>query len=115
MTSAMASGGTQRLWSALGIDWRLSGHFRPYRVTTVGKAGWSGTKNGRLLRQAAGEFDIFVTVDRNLSFQQNLGNVELAVIVLCAPSNRLQDLVPLVPRVLELIPSVRPGEVVSVP
>ena len=97
------------------IDWRLGRHLRPHRVTSVGKAGWSGAKNGRLLRQAAAEFDVFITVDRNLSFQQNLLSVDLAVIVLCAPSNRLQDLLPLVPRALELVPAIRAGEVVSVP
>jgi hypothetical protein len=96
------------------IDWRLSRHFRPHRVKTVGKVGWSGTKNGRLLRQAADEFDIFITVDRNLAFQHNLVDVDLAVIVLCASSNRLEDLLPLVPRALELIPTARPGEVALV-
>ena len=106
---------TRRILLDECIDWRLSRHLRPHRVTTVGKAGWSGAKNGRLLRQAAGEFDVFITVDRNLSFQQNLVDVDLAVIVLCAPSNRLQDLLPLVPRTLEMIPAVGPGEVVSVP
>jgi hypothetical protein len=84
-------------------------------VTTVGRAGWSGNKNGALLAQAANEFDVFITVDRNLSFQQNLAGVDLAVIVLCAPSNRLQALVPIVPRVLEIIPTIESGEVLSLP
>jgi hypothetical protein len=63
----------------------------------VAKAGWPGVKNGRLLRHAEGEFDVLIIVDRNFSFQQRLIDFNLAVIVLKAPSNRLQDLLPLVP------------------
>jgi hypothetical protein len=96
------------------IDWRLSRHLRPHRVTTVANAGWAGVKNGRLLRHAEGDFDVLITVDRNLSFQQRLIDFRLAVIVLKAPSNRLQDLVPLVPRVLQTIPTIAPGSVVSI-
>jgi len=83
-------------------------------VTTVAKAGWSGVKNGRLLRQADGEFDILVTVDRNLSFQQRVIDFRLAVIVLKAPSNRLQDLLPLVPQVLDTVATIPLGSVVVI-
>ncbi len=106
---------TRRILLDECVDWRLSRHLQPHPVTTVREAGWSGAQNGRLLRRAAEEFDVFITVDRNLSFQQSRANLAVAVIVLCAPSNRLQDLLPLVPRALELIPSLRPGDVVSVP
>ncbi len=106
---------TRRILLDECIDWRLIRHLRPHRVTTVGRMGWSGIQNGRLLRKASGEFDVLVTVDRNLSFQQNLFNVDLAVIVLCVPSNRLQDLLPLMPRVLERVPALGPGDVISVP
>jgi hypothetical protein len=80
----------------------------------VAKAGWSGVKNGRLLRQAEGEFDVLVTVDRNLSFQQRVIDFRLAVIVLRAPSNRLQDLLPLVPHVLKTVATIPPGSVVVI-
>ena len=83
-------------------------------MTTVAKAGWSGVKNGRLLRQAEGEFDILVTVDRNLSFQQRMIDFRLAVIVLEAPSNRLQDLLPLVPQLLNAVTTIAPGVVVVI-
>jgi hypothetical protein len=83
-------------------------------VTTVAKAGWSGVKNGRLLRQAEGEFDVLITVDRNLSFQQRVIDFRLAVIVLKAPSNRLQDLLPLVPQVLESVATILPGSVLVI-
>jgi hypothetical protein len=56
--------------------------------------GWAGVKNGQLLALAEAEFDAFITVDRNLSFEQNLQQFNIAVIVLQAPSNRLADLKP---------------------
>ncbi len=67
-----------------------------------------------LLALAAGEFDVFVTVDRNLSFQQNLPAFQIAVIVLRARSNRLADLQALVPMLLAQIPSAAPGAVTYV-
>ena len=65
--------------------------------------GWSGIKNGQLLSLAEKEFNIFITVDRNLPFQQNLPQFDIAVIVLQATSNRLADLQPLVPSVLAVL------------
>ena len=53
--------------------------------------GWAGIKNGKLLALAEQEFDVFITVDRNLSFQQNLPKFNIAVIVLHAKSNKLAD------------------------
>lgn len=67
--------------------------------------------NGRLLALAATQFDVFVTADRNLSFQQNVTGLEIAVIALHAKTNRLADLKPLVPRLLQAIDAARPGEV----
>ncbi len=62
--------------------------------------GWAAVENGKLLTLAAKEFDVFVTVDRNLIFQQNLPRFDVAVVVLRAPTNRLEDLQPLVPKLL---------------
>jgi hypothetical protein len=61
---------------------------------TVAEMGWSGTKNGPLLRRAAREFDVFVTVDQGIEYQRNLAGVDLAVIVMVAPSNDIDDLRP---------------------
>jgi hypothetical protein len=72
--------------------------------------GWSGIENGELLTLAAKEFDVFITVDRNLSFQQNLPKFNIAVLVLHAPSNRLADLRPLVPKILSILPTLNKGE-----
>lgn len=71
--------------------------------------GWATIKNGELLALAAAEFDVFVTVDRNLSFQQNLISRNIAVLVLRAPTNRLADLRPLIPELLTAIPIAKPG------
>lgn len=73
--------------------------------------GWSAIKNGELLALAVKEFDVFVTVDRNLSFQQDLTAFAIDVIVFRSPSNRLTDLQQLVPRLLSAIPEVKAGSV----
>jgi predicted nuclease of predicted toxin-antitoxin system len=80
------------------IDWRLSRDLAAHQVMTARQMGWTSIKNGDLLSLASREFDVFVTVDRNLSFQQNLEVLPIPVIVLSAPTNRLADLRPLVPR-----------------
>lgn len=69
-------------------------------VQTVQDAGWSGLKNGELLRLAAERFDLFVTADQNLQYQQNLGALPLSVVVLVAKANRMQDLRSLAPKLL---------------
>jgi hypothetical protein len=71
--------------------------------------GWTTIKNGELLALAAERFDAFVTVDRNPSFQQNLGSFPIAVVVLRAKSNRLADLRPLVPHLLAAIEAAPRG------
>ena len=76
--------------------------------------GWSAIKNGELLELASGRFDAFVTVDRNLAFQQNVRSLPLAVIVLHAKTNRLADLLLLVPNLLTAIGSAKPGVVTTV-
>ena len=77
------------------IDRRLAKEIEGHEVVTVPQAGWAGIQNGELLRLAQAQFDVFVTVDRNLSFQQHLPQFSIAVIVLQAPTNRLKDLRPL--------------------
>lgn len=71
--------------------------------------GWSTIKNGELLALASQEFDVFVSVDRNLSFQQNLVSFSVAVIVLRARTNRLADLRLLIPELLSAIETAKPG------
>ena len=96
------------------VDWRLSRDIVGHEVKTARQMGWSTIENGELLALAAKDFDVFVTVDRNLSFQQNLPAFTIAVIVLRAASNRLADLQPLVPELLALIPTAKRGAVTYV-
>jgi hypothetical protein len=71
--------------------------------------GWASIKNGELLTLASKDFDVFLTVDRNLSFQQNTRVFPIAIIVLHARTNRLADLLPLAPAILTAIGSAKPG------
>jgi hypothetical protein len=96
------------------IDRRLAKALKGHSVKTVPQMGWAAIQNGRLLALAEKDFDIFVTVDRNLSFQQHLPRFKIAVLVLRAPSNRLVDLLPLVPKVLVAIPDLKTGESILV-
>jgi hypothetical protein len=91
------------------VDWRLLRDVIGHDVKTARQMGWAAIKNGELLTLAAQQFDVFVTVDRNLSFQQNLRAFPLAVIVLRARTNRLADLRPLIPALLAALDSPRPG------
>jgi len=72
---------------------RLAQHLKGAEVHSVHDRGWTGLKNGELLRRAESDYDLFVTTDQNLQFQQHLTNYALGVIVLAAQSNRLADLV----------------------
>jgi hypothetical protein len=76
--------------------------------------GWSGVKNGKLLALAANEFEAFVTVDKNLPYQQNLATLPLAVVVLDSLSNELHALVPLIPNLEKALASLKPRTYVLV-
>ena len=92
------------------IDRRVAQEITGHEVLTVPQAGWAGIKNGDLLRLAQKQFDVFVTVDRNLSFQQHLPGFTIAIILLQAPTNRLDDLRPLVPQLMQMLPLTPEGE-----
>ncbi|MGE5215718.1 MAG: DUF5615 family PIN-like protein [Chloroflexota bacterium] len=93
------------------LDRRLARDITGYDVKTVPQMGWAGIKNGDLLTLAEKQFEVFVTVDRNLSFQQNLTKYNIAVIVLRCRSNRLQDLHLLLPELQNLLPTAKIGDV----
>jgi predicted nuclease of predicted toxin-antitoxin system len=92
------------------IDRRLEKELADHEIKTVPQMGWAGIKDGQLLVLAAAEFDVLITVDRNLSFQQNLLRFDIAVIVLQASSNRLADLKPLAPKVLVILGEAAKGQ-----
>ena len=98
----------------------LAGH----AARTAFEMGWESLSNGALLAQARGSFDVFVTVDQNLQFQQNLTALPLPVVVLAAPDNRLETLTPYAPTLLrvleqpltrELVRIESPGRIVRLP
>ena len=72
-------------------------------VRTTRQMGWQGLSNGELLALAAPEFDVFVTVDRNLASQQSMSDLPLAVVALAAVANTIDALAPLAPEVLRLL------------
>lgn len=86
-----------------------------YEVQTVVELKWSGKKNGELLQLMAQEgFTVLLTTDQNLRYQQNLQQAGVAVLVLIASSNRLPDLVPLIPDVRNPLDTIAAGEVIEV-
>jgi predicted nuclease of predicted toxin-antitoxin system len=93
------------------VNQRLARDFIEHEVSTVEQMGWKSKANGELLALAAKAFDVFVTTDRNLSFQQNVQNLSIAVVVMRACTNRLADLRPIVPAVLKVLPFLKKGEV----
>ena|SRR5438034_7512352 len=80
-------------------------------VQTVPEAGWASKKNGELLRLAESIFDVFLTNDQNLEHQQNLSNYRLAVIVIVAPTNDINDLLPLVPQMNKALSNIKVGDI----
>ena len=93
---------------------RLRAALPSHSVRTVGEMGWSGVKNGRLLALAAADFDAFVTVDKNLPYQQNLATLPIAVVVLDAMSIELPALLPLVPALEMQLAALAPKAFVRV-
>jgi hypothetical protein len=85
------------------VDWRLSRHIPGHDVVTAQQMQWAGLKNGDLLARVSRRFDVFITVDRNLPFQQNIQIYDITVVILQAKSNRLADLRALMPPLLRLL------------
>lgn len=93
---------------------RLSGELPGHNASTVTERGWSGLDNGALLRSAAGEFDVFLTADQNLEYQQNLSALPLAVVVLVARDNTFGTLRRLMPEVLDCLNQLAPRTLVKI-
>lgn len=93
---------------------RLKRDLVGHEARTVPEMGWASKKNGELLALAEADFQVFVTVDRNLSFQQDVSRFKVAVVVLLANGNRYSDLQPLVANLLQVLADVAPGELLRV-
>ena len=87
---------------------RLGALLIGHETSTVQRSGWAGVKNGRLLALAATKFDVFLTMDGGLEFQQNLKTLPVAVLIMEALSNRIEHLEPLVPGVLQELNHILP-------
>ena len=97
------------------MDRRLKRLFDPeLGVFTVMEMGWSGLKNGRLLSQASKEFDVFVTMDGNIPYQQNLKSLTLGIVLIKARSNRRDALKPMMDKVNEAAKEVTAGTLIIV-
>jgi predicted nuclease of predicted toxin-antitoxin system len=95
------------------LNWRLGRALTGHYAVSVQRMGWSGVKNGDLLALAEkNQFDVFLTGDRNLVFQQSTTQFRVAVVVLEAPGIQLHQTLPLMQKVLALLSSLRPGQVV---
>jgi predicted nuclease of predicted toxin-antitoxin system len=96
------------------VDQRFRRELAGHEVATVQELGWAGKKNGELLRLAQDKFEAFITVDRNLYFQQNLPKFSIAVLVLSAKTNTVADLKPLVPKLLSELTRITRGQLVEI-
>lgn len=85
-----------------------------HNCETVREVGWEGVTNGKLLAQAEFLFDVLITVDKNLRYQQAFKNRVISVLILRAKSNDIEDLEPLVPAVLNALKSINPGQVLEI-
>jgi predicted nuclease of predicted toxin-antitoxin system len=85
-----------------------------HEVRTVAAMGWTGTRNSELLQLAAGEFDALLTADQNLEHQQDLGALPIAIVVLVAPTNRIEYLRPLIPALLRTLQTLAPRQLIRV-
>jgi|ERR1041384_544698 predicted nuclease of predicted toxin-antitoxin system len=93
---------------------KLKRELAAHEVLTVTEHGWSGIKNGQLLALAEVEFDVFLTVDQNLQYQQNLQAFQIGIVLLVARNNRLQTLLPLMPEVRKVLESIKAGDLIRV-
>ena len=96
------------------IDPRVKSLFAEHEAKTVHEMGWDQLKDGPLLRLAEQSFDVFITIDRSLEYQQNLGKLLLGVIVIRVPKNQMPHHVEVDAKLLAAIPRIQPGQVVHV-
>jgi predicted nuclease of predicted toxin-antitoxin system len=84
---------------------------RSHAVETVADRGWAGIKNGELLSQMSGQYDVLITMDRGIEFQQQVSTLPFGIVIVRARSNRMQHLTPLVTAILAAIAAAKPGQI----
>jgi hypothetical protein len=97
------------------VDRRFRRLLPGHEILTTQEMGWASYKNGTLLSAAEGDgFAMLLTVDRNIQHQQNMTGRTIAILVMVASSNRLEDMTPLAPTVLTTLAALQPGQIVTV-
>ena len=85
-----------------------------HECETVRRAGYGSKKNGELLSLAEGRWDVLLTSDRRIKYQQNMAGRKVSIVVLRAKSNRMGDLLPLMPACAEALLTISPGQIIEV-
>ena len=93
---------------------KLAAHLTGHQCRTVAESGWSGRRNGELLALADSLFDVLLTPDKSLPYQQSLESGQIALLIVRARSNRIQDLLPAIPECLVALENIRPRQIVRV-
>ena len=93
---------------------RIRREFVGHDVHTVEDAGFKGLENGDLLKAASGVYEVLITVDRNIPYQQRITNLPIAILILVAKRNKYEHLKPLIPRALQALETIRPGQMVEI-
>jgi len=97
------------------LDWRLVRAMPEHEVKSTLQMGWDALKNGALLTEAEQEgFAVMLTADKSIKIQQSFAGRSIALIVLRAPNNRRETHLPMIPEVLEVLPTIQPGEVIEI-
>ncbi len=84
-------------------------------VVTVPEAGFAGLKNGKLLKEISGNFDVFLTIDANLEYQQNLSSIDFGIVVIHSKTNRLSDIEPFSDEISAAVSEIEAGQICDVP
>ena len=92
---------------------KLAGHLKGHECRTAAECGWAGKKNGKLLSLAEPLFDVLLTLDKSIPYQRSKAG-RMAVLIVRTPSNRIQDLLPVIPECLAALKRIQPGQVVRV-
>lgn len=93
---------------------KLAGYLTGHECRTVAECGWAGKKNGELLLLAEPHFDVLLTLDKSVAYQQDVCSRRIAILIVRARSNRIQDLLPAVPDCLAALDRIQPGELIRV-
>ena len=88
--------------------------FSGHQCTTVREAGFGSKENGELLALAEGDYDVLITIDKNIRHQQNMTGRRIAILIIRASSNDVSDIEPRIPEALVALQSIQPGQVVEV-